>query len=252
MLGGGEVYCGSRRVIFWRVEREQSHDDSSHEVTTVYVTKIFVTNFFVITKKVRVFVARFGIVRDMYYIVGLGNPGAQYEDTRHNCGFALVRELAATASLPPLRTSARYQSLLTEGIWQETTVTVVLPTTFMNKSGEAVAALVPKDKVEKMIVVYDDAALPLGKVRISLGGSAGGHNGVRSIIESLGNDAFIRVRLGVGAPAAGISLERHVLGRFAPEEKKEVEALITQGVEAARLIVEKGVAVAMNKMNGGE
>lgn len=191
-------------------------------------------------------------MRDMYYIVGLGNPGTQYEDTRHNCGFAAVRELVATASLPPLRTSARYHSLLTEGIWHETAVTVVLPTTFMNKSGEAVAALVPKDKVDKVIVVYDEAALPLGKVRISVGGSAGGHNGVRSIIDSLGNDAFIRVRLGVGAPADGMPLERHVLGRFASEEVKSVEMLLSLGVKAVELIIEKGVTTAMNKVNGGE
>lgn len=208
------------------------------------------TNFSLVLNCMRVFVGRFGIVKDMYYIVGLGNPGAQYEGTRHNCGFAAVRAVVESAALPELRTSARYHSLVTEGVWQGDTVTAVLPTTFMNKSGEAVATLVPKDKIGQLIVVYDEAALPLGKVRISVGGSAGGHNGVRSLIERLGTDAFIRVRLGVGSSPDGMPLERHVLGRFAPDEKKAVDALLALAVEAVELIIKKGVTAAMNKVNG--
>lgn len=186
----------------------------------------------------------------MKYIIALGNPGTQYDGTRHNIGFAVARAVVSVAQLDPLRSSTRCHSLLTEGVWGGESVTIALPTTFMNNSGEAAAALVPKDKIGQLIVVHDEVALPLGKVRISVGGGAAGHNGIKSIIQALGTEDFIRVRLGVGSAPAGMPLERYVLGRSTPEEEAAVAALISGGVEALRLIVEKGVESAMNQLNG--
>lgn len=186
----------------------------------------------------------------MQYIIALGNPGTQYDGTRHNIGFAVARAVLEKAQLAPLRSSTRYHSLLTEGSWEGELVTVALPTTFMNNSGEAAVALVPKDKIGKLVVVHDEVALPLGKVRISEGGGAAGHNGVRSIIQALGTEDFIRVRLGIGAAPVGVPLERYVLSRFTSEEEAAALSLVMLGVEAVRLVVEKGVEKAMNQVNG--
>lgn len=185
----------------------------------------------------------------MYYIIALGNPGRQYVGTRHNLGFAVADALAAQLGLEAPRASSRYHGLLTEGVIADETVTVLWPDTYMNNSGDAAAALVPRDKVTRLIAVYDEVALPLGKIRISVGGTAGGHNGVKSLIERLGTPDFIRVRLGVGGAPAGVPLERHVLSRFAPEEAATVQKLTTEAVAALEQIVRDGVEVAMNAVN---
>jgi peptidyl-tRNA hydrolase, PTH1 family len=186
----------------------------------------------------------------MHYIVALGNPGTQYVGTRHNFGFAVADALVMASDLPAPRASSRYHGQLTEGVIDGETVTLLWPLTYMNNSGEAAAALVPKDKVSRLIAVYDEAALPLGKIRISIGGTAGGHNGVRSLIEHLGTPEFIRVRLGVGGAPAEMPLERYVLSRFAPEEAPMVEKLTADAVAAIRYIIRDGVDTAMNTVNG--
>ncbi len=185
----------------------------------------------------------------MYYIIALGNPGRQYEGTRHNIGFAVADAFAHAYELDAPRSSSRYHGRLTEGVLVDTGVTVLWPETYMNNSGEAAVALVPRDQTHHLIVVYDDVALPLGKIRISVGGGAGGHNGVKSLIERLHTPEFVRVRLGVGDAPAGVSLERHVLGRFAPEEVPVVEKLINDAVAALEQIVRNGVDAAMNGVN---
>lgn len=185
----------------------------------------------------------------MYYIIALGNPGRQYDGTRHNLGFAVADALVAHAGLEAPRSSSRYHGLLTEGVITGETVTVLWPDTYMNNSGDAAVALVPKDKVAHLIAVYDEAALPLGKIRISVGGTAGGHNGVKSLIERLGTPEFIRVRLGVGGASPGVPLERHVLSRFLPEEVAAVQKLTSEAVAALEQIVRDGVEVAMNAVN---
>jgi len=187
----------------------------------------------------------------MKHIIALGNPGTQYAHTRHNIGFAVADALVRAAGFDAPRASARYHGLLTEGVWEGESLTVLLPTTYMNKSGVAVAALVPKDKRSELIVLHDEVSLPLGKVRISVGSGAAGHNGDSSIIDTLGTNDFIRVRLGVGAPPPQVPLERYVLERFGSEEEVAVLALILAGVEATRLILVKGVVEAMNTVNGG-
>jgi len=185
----------------------------------------------------------------MYYIIALGNPGRQYEGTRHNIGFAVADAFTRAYELDVPRSSSRYRGRLTEGVLVGEAVTILWPDTYMNNSGDAAAELVPRDKTSRLIAVYDDVALPLGKIRIAVGGSAGGHNGVKSLIERLGTPEFIRVRLGVGEAPADVSLERHVLGRFAPEEVLVVEKLINDAVAALEQIVRNGVDVAMNGVN---
>jgi PTH1 family peptidyl-tRNA hydrolase len=185
----------------------------------------------------------------MYYIIALGNPGRQYDGTRHNLGFAVADAFVHTCGLELPRSSSRYHGRLTEGVVHGESVTILWPETYMNNSGDAAAALVPKDKVARLIAVYDEAALPLGKIRISVGGTAGGHNGVKSLIERLGTPEFVRVRLGVGGASAGMPLERHVLGRFTPEEISAVEKLMNDAVSALEQIIRDGVEASMNAVN---
>lgn len=185
----------------------------------------------------------------MYYILALGNPGTQYDGTRHNLGVMVTDALVRTAILDMPRISTRYHGRVTEGQIENELVTVLYPTTYMNKSGEAAAALVPKDKIGQLIVLHDEIALPLGKIRISKGSGAAGHNGVSSIIDALHTTDFIRVRLGVGAPPPPLPLERFVLTRFTDEEMPVVGMMITQGVAAVQCILKKGVEAAMTEIN---
>jgi PTH1 family peptidyl-tRNA hydrolase len=185
----------------------------------------------------------------MHYIVALGNPGRQYEGTRHNLGWQVADALVVAAALPPPRVSTRYQGRLSEGMVDGLPVTILYPDTYMNNSGQAVATLVPKDQLSRLIVVHDEAALPLGQLRLSKSSGAAGHNGVASIIESLGTNDFIRLRLGIGAPPPGEPLDQFVLERFLPEEETAVSALLQEGVAALELLLTRGVETAMNEVN---
>jgi peptidyl-tRNA hydrolase, PTH1 family len=182
-------------------------------------------------------------------IVGLGNPESEYAETRHNLGFACVRELARRLDTPIQK--KRWQSLV--GRTEPRSVWFALPQTYMNLSGQAVAKAL-KDtgiKPENTWVVYDELDLPLCRMRIKTGGSTAGHNGVRSIIESLGRDDFVRFRVGVGKPggkgsSAGI---RHVLGRFTKAEKERLPQVINGVADALELALEAGVERAMDRYN---
>jgi peptidyl-tRNA hydrolase, PTH1 family len=182
-------------------------------------------------------------------IVGLGNPESEYAETRHNLGFACVRELARRIDAPIQK--KRWQSLVgraeSRGVW------FVLPQTYMNLSGQAVAKALRDTGIapENTWVVYDELDLPLCRMRIKTGGSTAGHNGVRSIIESLGRDDFVRFRVGVGKPGgkgstAGI---RHVLGRFTKAEKERLPPVISGVADALELALEAGVERAMDRYN---
>jgi len=188
-------------------------------------------------------------MRRMMYVIALGNPGPQYDGTRHNIGFALADMLITYTNLDALRVSARYHGRLTEGVWDGSALTVLCPDTFMNKSGLAAAALVPRDRRSEAVVVHDDVALPLGKVRVSKSSGAGGHNGVQSIIDSFGSNDFVRIRLGVGVPPPEIPLERYVLARFTADEQSMVQELIQKGLLALRSVLVDGVEVAMRTYN---
>jgi PTH1 family peptidyl-tRNA hydrolase len=194
-------------------------------------------------------------------IIGLGNPGPKYHGTRHNVGFAVLDELAQRArvsfeSAPVEALAARWRRG-GEGI--EVVVLLAKPMTFMNASGEAVGGLLRYFKIEAadLLVVVDEAQLPLGKLRARARGSAGGHNGLKSVIAHVGEE-FSRLRLGVGRGPEGQSgraqrdLADHVLSRFDVDERAEVDRMIARATDAAEMFVTGGIAEVMNRFNGGD
>lgn len=187
-------------------------------------------------------------------IVGLGNPGAEYEWSRHNLGFRLIDKLAADSGLGKFRREC--QSLVGRAEVEGSTVKFVKPQTYMNLSGEAVACLVAKHKLsdpgENLIVISDDLALPFGKIRIRARGSAGGHNGLKSINASLGTNEFTRLRIGI-QPDHPIGDSKHfVLDSFPRTSRAEVEKIIERSAEALHAILRDGVLKAMTEYNSNE
>ena len=185
-------------------------------------------------------------------IVGLGNPGRDYEDTRHNVGSMVVDALATQlhASWVPEK---RWDCLLAKfsGGW------LIKPMTYMNLSGSAVSTVCRFFKLqpEEVLAIYDDVDLPLGSLRMRAQGSAGGHNGVRSLISHLGGDGFGRIKVGIGATAGrpdGERLVGHVLGRFSDDEKPLVQDAVTRAKEATLFTLSRGFAAAMNHFNRKE
>ena len=186
-------------------------------------------------------------------IVGLGNPGPEYSDTRHNVGFWVTAELAHRHKVK-FRQSARWQARTARiaGEGESEDVLLAEPTTFMNLSGRAVRQLVTFYKLDiaDLLVLVDDADLPLGKLRIRMGGSAGGHNGLKSIIQELGTQQFSRLRIGVGRQAG--ELKNHVLGRFGAGERESIETAVKRAGDAAEMFVKDGILKAMNAFNAPE
>lgn len=181
----------------------------------------------------------------MKLIVGLGNPGPEYSDTRHNIGFRVAEELARRHNVKFRRgANARTAKIGKEVLLAE-------PTTFMNLSGWAVRHLLSYYKIThpELLVVVDDADLPLGRLRIRERGSAGGHNGLKSIIEQLGTDEFPRLRIGVGRSPWVEDLRDHVLSRFQPEEEDRIELAVKQAADAADVFVTDGIHNVMNRFN---
>ncbi len=184
----------------------------------------------------------------MHMIVGLGNPGKQYEFTRHNAGFLCLDYLAAKYDIKVNK--IKFKSLVGEGNIKGEKVILLKPTTFMNLSGEAVvqAAGFYKIDVSDIIVVYDDISLPLGSLRIREKGSAGSHNGMKNIIYLLGKDNFPRIRLGVGANGDR-DLADYVLGKFSKEELKDFSASVEDAAEAISYMLKGETQKAMNLYN---
>lgn len=184
-----------------------------------------------------------------WLIVGLGNPGGRYAGTRHNIGRDAVEALSQRSgvAIDQLKHQARFGV----GRLDAARVCLVLPMTYMNLSGQAVAPIARFYQVppERVLAVYDDIDLPLGRLRLRAEGGHGGHNGMRSLIELLGTDRFPRLRLGVGRPPAGWDTADHVLARFAPEEAPAAAALIDDAVATLRDVVGRGVLAAMNQAN---
>ena len=186
----------------------------------------------------------------MYIIVGLGNPGKQYENTRHNVGFNVIDILAKEYDISV--TKIKHKALIGEGRIGSEKVLLVKPQTYMNLSGDSVREFVNFYKLspEEIIVVCDDINLPVGGIRIRKKGSDGGQKGLRSIIGQLGYDNFTRVRVGVGEKPAGWDLAKHVLSKFTDDEKDDIISGITDAAEAVSIIVKTGdVDKAMNKFN---
>jgi PTH1 family peptidyl-tRNA hydrolase len=184
-------------------------------------------------------------------LVGLGNPEPKYDKTRHNIGFEVVDALARRWGLT-WQENKRFQGWLSEGVTPSGyKVRLLKPLTYMNLSGQAVRAVMDWYKLspEDILVIYDDMDLPLGKLRLRLSGSAGGHNGMKSIIAHLNSDKFPRLRLGIGKSAPSKETISHVLGKFSPTEIPLTEQSLKLAQEAIELGLKQGLAQAMNLYN---
>ena len=186
-----------------------------------------------------------------WLIVGLGNPGVAYENTRHNIGFQVLDQLGERQKKPIQR--LKFKALTNLFTISGEKVLVMKPVTYMNLSGEAVrpAADFYKIPPERILVVSDDTALPAGRLRIRKGGSAGGHNGLKSIIQHLGSDQFPRLRVGVGKnPHPDYDMADWVLGKFTGEDKKKMDQAVERAAEAIECILKDGLDRGMSRFNG--
>jgi PTH1 family peptidyl-tRNA hydrolase len=192
-------------------------------------------------------------------IVGLGNPGPQYAQTRHNIGFMVLDRLARRWGVS-WREEKRFKGTYAEGEYQGRKIWLLKPQTYMNASGEAAIALLRWHKLptESLLVVYDDLDLPFGKLRLRANGSAGGHNGIKSCLQHLGGDAFGRLRLGIGRAGDREAGTRetgtretvaHVLGTFRPEEASRLPELLDLAIGAIETAIARGLPQAMNEFN---
>lgn len=186
----------------------------------------------------------------MYIIVGLGNPGKEYQNTRHNIGFDVIDKLAEEEgfSVP----EKKHKAIIGKGYVGGQKCVLAKPQTFMNLSGESVRELIDYYKVDEsseLIIISDDISLDVGQIRVRKKGSAGGHNGLKNIISHLGHGDFMRVKMGVGEKPKGWDLADYVLGRFSGPERKMMDEAALQAVEAIRMMVAGEVDAAMNQYN---
>lgn len=186
----------------------------------------------------------------MYIIVGLGNPTKEYQNTRHNIGFDVIDKIADTYSISVLE--KKHKALVGKGIINGQKVILAKPQTYMNLSGESVRELVDYYKVDEeteLIIIYDDISLDVGQLRIRKKGSAGGHNGIKSIIQHLGTETFPRIKMGVGEKPKGYDLADYVLGHFKKEERVIMDESAVLAVKAIELMVIDEIGEAMNLYN---
>lgn len=185
---------------------------------------------------------------ETFIIAGLGNPGRKYENTRHNLGFITVDKIAEDNGISVKK--IKFKSLVGEGVIGSDKVILMKPQTFMNNSGEALREIVNFYKIppENLIVIYDDFDIPIGSIRVRKFGSAGTHNGMRSVIRLLGFDNFPRIRIGIDSTIKN-DLINFVTGGFRKEEVPLLEEAVTNGAAAAETIVTKGIDLAMNRYN---
>lgn len=186
----------------------------------------------------------------MHIIVGLGNPTKEYQNTRHNIGFDVIDKLADTYHISVLE--KKHKALVGKGVINGQKVILAKPQTYMNLSGESVRELIDyykADEESELIVIYDDISLDVGQLRIRRKGSAGGHNGIKSIIQHLGTDVFPRVKMGVGEKPKGYDLADYVLGHFNKEERMIMDESAATAVKAVELMVIDETHEAMNLYN---
>ena len=184
----------------------------------------------------------------MFLIVGLGNPGKEYEDTRHNIGFKVVDNIAKKYNIEINR--QKFKGTYGEGFIEGEKVILLKPSTYMNLSGESVREVVNFYNIDNddILVIYDDISLEIGSLRIREKGSAGGHNGIKSIIAHLSSEVFSRIKVGVGQP--GGDLIKHVLGKFTKEETAVLSETIDVAIKATAEIIKSDAKTAMNQFNG--
>ena len=184
----------------------------------------------------------------MIIIVGLGNPGREYNNTRHNIGFEAINYIADKYNIDIDR--EKFKGVYGEGVIGGQKVILLKPTTYMNLSGESVRAIMDFYKLtqDEIIILYDDISLPVGRLRIRDKGSAGGHNGIKSIISNLGTDKFSRIKIGVGESKG--NLVKHVLGQFSKKDSEVLQDVLSTVVLATETIIESDIKEAMNKFNG--
>ena len=184
-------------------------------------------------------------------VVGLGNPGEEYRDTRHNFGFLAIEELARSMAVAFCRLSS-LEAEVGVGELSSYALALVKPFTYMNLSGRAVEALAKFYRLREpsqIIVIHDDLDIPLGKIKIKSGGGAGGHKGVHSIIQSLGTEGFLRIRLGIGLEERLLDVVGYVLAPFAAEEREVVQRVLGDAAAAVRMVIQEGPARAMGSFH---
>ncbi|MDE6015415.1 MAG: aminoacyl-tRNA hydrolase [Acetatifactor sp.] len=186
----------------------------------------------------------------MFLIVGLGNPGREYQNTRHNIGFDVIDKLAEAEGIDVLE--KKHKAIIGKGYVAGQKCVLAKPVTYMNLSGESVRELADYYKIDdssELIVISDDISLDVGQIRVRKKGSAGGHNGLKSIIAHLGHDGFMRVKMGVGEKPRGWDLADYVLGHFSGPERELMDDACERAAEAIRMMVAGETDAAMNRFN---
>lgn len=186
----------------------------------------------------------------MYIIVGLGNPSKEYEGTRHNAGFQVIDRIAEKYNISV--DAKKHRALIGKGMIAGQKVILAKPQTFMNLSGESVRSLLDYYKIDEeneLIVIYDDISLEPGQIRIRAKGSAGGHNGIKNIIQHLGGQVFPRIKVGVGEKPPKMDLADYVLGHFSKEEKEQMDEGYEHAMRALELMLMGEISEAMNEYN---
>lgn len=183
-------------------------------------------------------------------VVGLGNPGREYEATRHNVGFMVVNKLLAGFPAGRFEESSSAESRLFTGRLRGKELALQMPQTYMNLSGKSVALYARRNQIkpEEILVISDDLDLPLGRIRLRAGGSDGGHNGLKSVIAELGSASFKRLRIGIGHQESGTTAD-YVLGSFSTEETPVLNEVLERAAEAVNCVLSAGMSCAMNKYN---
>lgn len=187
--------------------------------------------------------------QEFFCIVGLGNPGRQYEDTKHNVGFHVIDRLAEKYEISV--TKFKNKALMGDGTIKGKRVLLVKPQTYMNLSGESVREIVNFYKIpqERFVVIFDDTSLPCGSVRIREKGSHGGHNGIRNIIDQMGTEEFYRIKVGIGEKPSGWDLADYVLAKFDPDDLPLMEQGMEKAVTGVEVMLSRGIKEAANRVN---
>lgn len=185
----------------------------------------------------------------MKIIIGLGNPGKQYEQTRHNAGFMVIDRLSSQLGIP--LDQSKFKGLYGIGFYKGEKVLLLKPLTYMNLSGESIRAVINyyQIELENMLVIYDDLDLPVGKIRLRQKGSAGGHNGIKSTIAQLGTQEFNRIRIGIDRPQQGMNIPDYVLGKFREQEQASITEAVNKSADACAAWLEKPFVQVMNEFN---